>query len=299
MKWVVLVIALIGLLLLATRNVWRTSPTRAANSPVTASGTDFRCACTKGWQHQAQRNADGFHRLQWAPFGVAETGWDAYEPAIGQEIGTACGPATAGFAAALAVWQEAHGLPATGIVDPRTIEAMRIVWMLRRPFVRATRGGDCPPAERESSLATAAPKERHWGKPVKLRPGTLAAYRNLRAAALREVPEVARNPTLLRLISGFRAPDSGPTGFESGGRGTPARASCSAHRTGLAVDLNLGSVDGADPTSSTDANRSYQAATPAHRWLVRNAGRFGFVAYPYEPWHWEWTGKAVAPGFAP
>lgn len=299
MKWLVLVIALIGLLLLATRSVWRTSPTSAANPAITAPGANFSCAHTKGREDQARRNADGFYKLHWAPFGVAETGWDAYAPAIAQEIQTACGPATAGFAAALAVWQEAHDLPAAGIVDPQTIEAMRIVWMLRRPFVRATRGGDCPPAEPESSLATATAKEGHWGKLVKLRPGTLAAYRSLRAAALREVPEVAQNPALLRLISGYRVPDSDPTGFESGGRGTPARASCSAHRTGLAVDLNLGSVRGADPTSSTDANRSYQAATPAHRWLVRNAGRFGYVAYPYEPWHWEWTGEAVTPGFAP
>ena len=32
--------------------------------------------------------------------------------------------------------------------------------------------------------------------------------------------------------------------------------------------------------------------TPAYRWLVANADRFGFVPYPFEPWHWEWTGEA-------
>ena len=32
-------------------------------------------------------------------------------------------------------------------------------------------------------------------------------------------------------------------------------------------------------------------AAPAYRWLVANADRFGFVNYPFEPWHWEWTGE--------
>jgi LAS superfamily LD-carboxypeptidase LdcB len=26
----------------------------------------------------------------------------------------------------------------------------------------------------------------------------------------------------------------------------------------------------------------------AYRWLVRNAERFGFCPYFYEPWHWEY-----------
>jgi LAS superfamily LD-carboxypeptidase LdcB len=34
------------------------------------------------------------------------------------------------------------------------------------------------------------------------------------------------------------------------------------------------------------------SGTPAYRWLVANAGRFGFVNYVFEPWHWEWTGEA-------
>ena len=37
--------------------------------------------------------------------------------------------------------------------------------------------------------------------------------------------------------------------------------------------------------------RLYMTKTPTYRWLVANAGRFGFVNYPFEPWHWEWTGE--------
>jgi LAS superfamily LD-carboxypeptidase LdcB len=35
---------------------------------------------------------------------------------------------------------------------------------------------------------------------------------------------------------------------------------------------------------------------PTYRWLVRNAGRFGFVPYVFEPWHWEWVGSPTSSG---
>ncbi len=112
----------------------------------------------------------------------------------------------------------------------------------------------------------------------------------MRAAAQAELAEVAADPRLLTLVSGFRDP------VEEGARCAAracdglTRAHCSAHRTGMAMDLYLGGAEGADPTSSDDANRLRQSRTPAYRWLVANADRFGFVPYPYEPWHWEWAG---------
>jgi len=43
---------------------------------------------------------------------------------------------------------------------------------------------------------------------------------------------------------------------------------------------------------STDVHsRRHMSQTPTYRWLVKNAGRFGFVPYVYEPWHWEWVGR--------
>jgi hypothetical protein len=30
--------------------------------------------------------------------------------------------------------------------------------------------------------------------------------------------------------------------------------------------------------------------------MVANAARFGFVNYPFEPWHWEWTGAPIREG---
>jgi LAS superfamily LD-carboxypeptidase LdcB len=57
------------------------------------------------------------------------------------------------------------------------------------------------------------------------------------------------------------------------------------------VDIDLGAAPGSRIDSSDDANRLYLSRTPVYRWLVRNADRFGFVNYPFEPWHWEWTGE--------
>jgi LAS superfamily LD-carboxypeptidase LdcB len=58
------------------------------------------------------------------------------------------------------------------------------------------------------------------------------------------------------------------------------------------MDLYLGRAPGSDPVSSRDENRRAIADGPAYRWLMANADRFGFVNYPFEPWHWEWIAGA-------
>lgn len=293
-KWLLLIVVLAGLALLATRNLWR--PGAPAAPPAAAperSVTSGSCGVPAHMAEAARANAASLATVEWAPFGAPERGWDVYAAEAAREIGTRCGPETPAFAAALATWQREKKLPATGQLDAATFEAMRVAWMLRRPFVQATRSGGCPASPAEATLATAGPNDGYWGKAVQLRPGALEAYRRMRAAARREVPEVAADPRLLALVSGYRGPGEEARRCAGGGCGGPARASCSAHRTGLAVDLHLGAAPGFESTSSADENRSWQAATPAYRWLVRNAHRFGFVSYPYEPWHWEWTGEPV------
>ena len=47
---------------------------------------------------------------------------------------------------------------------------------------------------------------------------------------------------------------------------------------------------GGEPVETNDSNRALQIQTPVYQWLVRNAERFGFQPYYYEPWHWEYTG---------
>jgi len=71
-------------------------------------------------------------------------------------------------------------------------------------------------------------------------------------------------------------------------------ARCSAHRTGTAVDLYVGAAPGHLPVDSDNANRLHLSKTPAYRWLVQNAARYGFVNYVFEPWHWEWVGAPAS-----
>ena len=75
------------------------------------------------------------------PFGLPETGWATYAPLAAHEIGTPCAPQSRAFAAALAKWQGAHNLPASGRMDTPTLSAMATKWLLDRPFVRAMSDG--------------------------------------------------------------------------------------------------------------------------------------------------------------
>ena len=65
------------------------------------------------------------------------------------------------------------------------------------------------------------------------------------AAARAGVPAIAADRTLLTIFSGWRDPaaDAARCALE-GDCGTIARANCSAHRTGLAVDLYLAPAPG-------------------------------------------------------
>jgi hypothetical protein len=57
------------------------------------------------------------------------------------------------------------------------------------------------------------------------------------------------------------------------------------------MDLFLGAAPGYPPDSSADPNRLYQSRSNAYLWMVAHARQFGFVNYPFEPRHWEWTGE--------
>ena len=225
--------------------------------------------------------------------GPAETGWEIYTPLIGHEIGSSCGPGSPGFAAALAAWEKGQDLPADGIMSAAVFGRMKGVVQMRRPSVRLSAQRICPNPPATAALAPAAATEGYAGKAIQLRPGALAAWRRMAAAARAEDAGVAADPRSLTIFSGFRSPadDDARCAREHNCNGV-VRATCSAHRTGLAVDLYVGQAPGFGPDSSAAANRLFMSRTPAYRWLVANADRFGFVPYPFEPWHWEWTGEA-------
>ncbi|MDR3511996.1 MAG: D-alanyl-D-alanine carboxypeptidase family protein [Caulobacteraceae bacterium] len=250
------------------------------------------CGGPAAYAPAAAYNAAAERNLAFSPFGRAEQGWAVYEPAIAREARTACPADSPGFARAVARWQGLARLVPHGGVDPATFSAMKADWQQRRPFVRLRAASVCPAPPAEADLVTLPAADSWRGAVVRLRPGAAAALEAMIAAARREVPAAGADPELLAAFSGFRGPDyDAARCVAEGNCDGIVRASCSAHRTGLAVDLALGAAPGFAVDSSADANRLWQTSTPAYRWLLANAGRFGFVNYAFEPWHWEWTGE--------
>jgi hypothetical protein len=299
----ILIVLLLGAAVLdvgwqATTRMRRSTPV-AASAPTSAppsapaAGPSPVCGPTPAFADAAAQNAASLGAARWSAMGPPETGWEIYAPLAARELATPCAPADAGFAQALASWQGQHGQSATGIMDEATLKALDVVWLRRRPFVEATAHGACPPPPQPFRLAFATPAEGYEHKPIQLRTTTLAAYRRLVAAARQDLPSAFADPRVLTIFSGYRDPAEEAARCADGGCGTAAKASCSAHRTGLAMDLYLGAAPGYSPESSADANRLFQSRTGIYRWLVANAARFGFVPYPFEPWHWEWTGEPL------
>jgi D-alanyl-D-alanine carboxypeptidase len=266
----------------------------AAGSPGCAQTADQAPkSCQSGPGLAAIANTASLHTLIWSPFGRPELGWEVYVPVIAHEIATRCDPATPGFAAALAKWQGTRHLPATGILDEPSFDVLNKLWQARRPYVGLRNSGICPPPPPPDKLSIPRPAEAYVGKPILLRTTTLAAYRRMAAAARAALPGLKADRRWLTIFSGFRDPaaDALRCATEGNCQGV-TRATCSAHRTGLALDLYVGQAPGYGPDSSADPNRRALVRTPLYGWLLVNAKRYGFVNYVFEPWHWEWTGEA-------
>jgi len=250
------------------------------------------------WAAPALANAASVQAMEWTPFGAAEWGWETYLPLIRRELGVDCAPDSPAFAQVLAAFQARHGLPVTGWFDTATFQVFRGLWQERRPFVMArVRREPCPDPPPLNQLGYLVAEEEHADRLTRLlRRDVLEAYRRMVAAARAEVPEIAGNPELLQIFSGFRDPESDAARCaEQNNCDGLRRAACSPHRTGAAVDLYVGHVVGLGVDDTSPASRLHMTRGPAYRWLVANAGRFGFVPYVYEPWHWEWTGASAEP----
>lgn len=253
------------------------------------------------WGGPALANGISVYAMEWSPYGASEWGWDTYLPLIQKELGTDCAPGSPQFARALAEFQYARGLPATGWFDAATFQVFRGVWQERRPFIMGrVRQEPCPDPPPLYQLGYLVESEEHADRLTRLlRRDVLDAYRELVAAARAEVPEIAANPELLQIFSGFRDPEADAARCaQSGNCDGLRRAVCSPHRTGTAVDLYVGHIVGLGVDNTSPASRQHMSRTVTYRWLVKNAGRFGFTPYAFEPWHWEWispTGGYVGP----
>lgn len=243
------------------------------------------------WAGPAFANSVSWQRMEWTPFGPTEYGWETYLPLIQYELGSDCAPNSPVFARKLAEFQFRHGLPPTGWFDAATFQTFRGLWQERRPFIMArVREQPCPDPPPLYQLGYLVESEEHADRLTRLlRRDVLDAYRRLVAAARAEVPEVANDPELLQIFSGFRDPEADAARCAASGNCDGLRrAVCSPHRTGTAVDLYVGQLAGMGVDNTSAASRLHMSRTPTYRWLVKNAGRFGFTPYVYEPWHWEW-----------
>jgi LAS superfamily LD-carboxypeptidase LdcB len=128
---------------------------------------------------------------------------------------------------------------------------------------------------------------------------TYEAYKRMVAAAMADLAKdglTSGPPTeankFLKIISAYRSPEyQAELRRKSPNATSAALAVSSPHFTGKALDIYVGGI----PTSTEDRNRAIQVATPAYKWLVKNASRFGFQPYFYEPWHWEYNPQIETP----
>jgi len=231
----------------------------------------------------ASRNADLQDSLTWAFGGKSQRGWRLYAPLVGGLIGADSAQTSGDFAAQLSRWQQQHGASANGILDSGTWSQMVSDWQANR-----LKDHSRPTADEVVTIPTTEcydPSRPEALRQVERR--TYAAYKQMIAAATAE-GAVADGDAYLKVVSALRTPEyQAQLRAQSPNSGRAGLAVNSPHFTGRALDLYVGG----EPVSTKDENRAIQTQTKAYRWLVKNAGRFGFRPYFYEPWHWEYVGK--------
>ena len=234
--------------------------------------------------------------LEWSFGGKVQRGWSLYTPLIDDLIGAGVDAGSSEFAMRLSLWQREKGIEPSGMLDGETWSQMVAKFQSRRNVGRAFSAlnelvtipiSDCYDPTRAEELRSA---ERE----------TFAAYKRMVAAAAADSSlglqvggngQLASNEKFLKIISAFRSPAyQQQLRRQSPNSGSAGLAINSPHSTGRALDLYVGG----EPVSTKDQNRALQTQSAVYRWLVKNAARFGFQPYFYEPWHWEYVGVGSA-----
>ncbi|MCI0387377.1 MAG: M15 family metallopeptidase [Acidobacteria bacterium] len=230
----------------------------------------------------AEQNARLKLDLNWTFSAKQQRGWYLYVPLIQRLLNTDSGPETNAFALALSNWQRSMGLAATGVLTQETWMRMVAAFQSRRIKDRST-----PPSQRLALVSASEFFDPE--RPESLRyveRQAYAAYKKIVAAASAELSlKPGSNEQWLKIVSAFRSPAYQAQLRKQNPRsGRAALALHSPHFTGRALDVYVGG----EPVSTNDQNRAIQVNTKVYRWLVKNADRFGFYPYFYEPWHWEY-----------
>ena len=239
----------------------------------------------------AARNAVLRNDLTWIVGGKQQHGWYLYTPLISRMLNTEEDPGSNGFARSLARWQAKSGLRPDGVLDEDSLMAMISAW-------QGARLKDHTYAQPDQLLTAPVSDFYDPERLEELRQvdrETYAAYQRMVAAAVAEPSlhlahdsdgRLASSEKYLKIVSAFRSREyQDKLRRQSPNSGSAGLAVNSPHFTGRALDLYVGG----DPVDTKDANRAIQVQTPVYLWLVRNAERFGFRPYYYEPWHWEYV----------
>ncbi|HJQ69939.1 MAG TPA: D-alanyl-D-alanine carboxypeptidase family protein [Blastocatellia bacterium] len=231
--------------------------------------------------------------LNWAFGGKSQRGWRLYTPLVSRMLDVNEDAKSADFALAVSRWQKEKGLAAHGVVDNTTWFQMVSDWQSDRIKDRTYPTDD--------QLVTIPVSECYDpSRPEELRKvegETYLAYKRMIQAAARDASlgldvnesgELASGEKYLKIISAFRSREyQNHLRKQSPNSGRAGLAVNSPHFTGRALDIYVGG----EPVSTKDDNRAIQTETRVYRWLVKNAARFGFRPYFYEPWHWEYVGQ--------
>jgi len=229
--------------------------------------------------------------LTWEFGRKSQRGWYLYDLLIGKTLNISHDAATGDFASAIAAWQQQKGLSPNGVLDETSWMALVMQW-------QANRLKDKTPATPDQLLIAPTSDFYDPARLDELRQverTTYAAYKAMLAAAIADpelklahtsANDLAPEEKFFKIISSFRSREyQEKLRRESPNAGSAGLAVNSPHFTGRALDIYVGG----DPVDTKDANRAIQVNTPVYKWLVKNAERFGFRPYFYEPWHWEYV----------
>ena len=240
----------------------------------------------------ATRNLTFRNDLNWTFGGKQQRGWYLYDLLLAETLNTDEDSISDDFAGAVEQWQKRRGLSPNGVLDETSWMAMVSHWQGNRLKNRASATADQLVLAPSSDFYD--PSRAEELRQVERQ--TYEAYKRMIAAAIADPElnlaqtssgELAPQEKFFKIISAYRSreyqqmlrrksPNAGSAGLA---------VNNSPHFTGRALDIYVGG----DPVDTKDSNRAIQVNTPAYRWLVRNAERFGFRPYFYEPWHWEYV----------
>ncbi len=223
------------------------------------------------------------NELTWTFGGKQQRGWYLYDLLINKTLDSQLDTNSDTFAATLAKWQKKRGVAADGVLNENSLMAFVSQW-------QSDRLKDRNPATADQ-LITAPPSDFYDPERApelrQVERNTYEAYKRMIAAAAND-PDLKVGPSeqYFKIVSAFRSREyQDELRRKSPNSGSAGLAVNSPHFTGRALDLYVGG----SPVDTRDSNRAIQVNTPAYRWLVLNAERFGFRPYFYEPWHWEYV----------